>query len=177
MVYDLSQIHVLVVDQDDHVTSTWRWLLEGLGVARWQHVPDAAAAWKVLCAHGIRSGRDRVDALICRWELPAAEGDLSDGLDLIRRLRNEPASPNPFLPAIIVTATITRERVREALDAGVNELLVLPLSAKSLEIRLREVIDKPRKFVRGGGYFGPDRRRFTRPDYPGPFRRAEDAEE
>ena len=35
MVYDLSQIHVLVVDQDDHVTSTWRWLLEGLGVARW----------------------------------------------------------------------------------------------------------------------------------------------
>lgn len=177
MVYDLSQIHLLIVDQDERMTATWRGLLNGLGITRWQQAATAAEAWDVLCARGIRSGGDRIDALICRWELPVAEGEMVDGLDLIRRLRGDPVSPNPFLPAIIVTATITRERVREALDAGVNELLVLPLSAKSLETRLREVIEKPRKFVRGSGYFGPDRRRFTRPDYPGPFRRDEDAEE
>lgn len=174
MVYDLSQIELLIVDQEDGMAATWRSLLKGFGINQPLLAPDAASAWNLLNARRLQGGAGRIDALICRWELPGAEGDMVDGLDLVRRLRNDPVSPNPFLPAIIVTATITRERVREALDAGVNELLVLPLSAKSVETRLREVIEKPRKFVRGGGYFGPDRRRFTRPDYPGPFRRGED---
>ncbi|HEX6958545.1 MAG TPA: hypothetical protein VF194_11225 [Ferrovibrio sp.] len=179
MAYDLSQIDLLIVDRDE---TAWRGLLGGLGIRQPRFVPDARRAWAALAEAQAGSAK-AVDILICRWELPhseeskgaadvAAEG--GTGLDLIRELRRGAASPAPFMPAILVTATITRERVREALDAGVNEILVLPLSAKSVEARLREIIERPRKFIRGGTYFGPDRRRTARADYPGPYRRQDD---
>jgi two-component system, chemotaxis family, chemotaxis protein CheY len=167
MSYDLSRLNLLIVEGESTMAATWRSLLGGFGIREPVIAPNGAKALEMLLAP---SG-GRPDILICRWELPGAN-DVSDGLDIVRRLRSDPASPMPFLPAIVATATITRERVREALDAGVNEVLVLPLSAKALETRLREVVEKPRKFVRGGGYFGPDRRRFARPDYPGPYRRS-----
>lgn len=168
MPYGLSRLNLLVVESEAGMAATWRSMLGGLGIQGVVLVPDSREAWKALAPGGARP-----DILLCRWELPGAEEAL-DGLALIRRLRSDPASPVPFLPAIIATATITRERIREALDAGANEVLVLPLSAKALETRLREVVEKPRKFVRGGGYFGPDRRRFARPDYPGPYRRSDE---
>ena len=168
MAYDLSRLDLLIVDADASMAASWRSLLGGLGIRNPVVVASGTEAWAALARPG-----GRPDIVICRWELPGAE-DAMSGLDLVRRLRGDPASPAPFLPVIIATATITRERVREALDAGVHEVLVLPLSAKALETRLRETIDRPRKFVRGGGYFGPDRRRFTRPDYPGPYRRSEE---
>lgn len=170
MPYELSRLNVLVVEADDSMAATWRGLLGGLGIRTPQIVPTGMQAWAGL-APQIPGGRP--DIVICRWELPGA-AEAVNGLELVRRLRGDPASPAPFLPVIVATATITRERVREALDAGVHELLLLPLSAKALETRLRDVVDRPRRFVRGGGYFGPDRRRFTRPDYPGPYRRGEE---
>lgn len=171
MPYDLSRLNLLIVDGESTMAATWRSLLGGFGIREPVIVASGARAWEKL----LPQGGTRPDILICRWELPAAEA-AADGLDFVRRLRRDPASPMPFLPVIVATATITRERVRAALDAGVNEVLVLPLSAKALETRLREVVEKPRRFVRGGGYFGPDRRRFARPDYPGPYRRSGEAD-
>ena len=168
MPYDLSRLDLLVVEAEDSMAASWRSLLGGLGIRDPLIVTSSTQAWAAMSRPG-----SRPDIIICRWELPGME-DAMSGLDLARRLRSDPDSPAPFLPLIIATATITRERVREALDAGVHEVLVLPLSAKALETRLREIVDKPRKFVRGGGYFGPDRRRFARPDYPGPYRRSEE---
>lgn len=171
MPYDLSRLDLLIVEAEAGMVASWRSLLGGLGIRDPAIVASITQAWTALT----RRDGVRPDVVICRWELPGAE-DAMSGLDLVHRLRGDPASPAPFLPVIIATATVTRERVREALDAGVHEVLVLPLSAKALETRLREIVDRPRKFVRGGGYFGPDRRRFTRPDYPGPYRRNEEKE-
>lgn len=168
MPYDLSRLDLLVVEAEDSMAASWRSLLGGFGIRNPLVVASGTEAWAALSRPG-----SRPDIIICRWELPGT-GEAMGGVDLARRLRSDPESPAPFLPFIIATATITRERVREALDAGVHEVLVLPLSAKALEARLRETVDKPRRFVRGGGYFGPDRRRFTRPDYPGPYRRHEE---
>ncbi|HLT78954.1 MAG TPA: response regulator [Ferrovibrio sp.] len=166
MPYELSRLNLLIVEGEAAMAATWRSLLGGFGIREPAIVADRAKAWDLL-----RERQSRPDVLICRWEPPAA-GDAADGLDLVRQLRRDPDSPMPFLPVIVATATVTRERIREALDAGVNEVLVLPLSPKALETRLREVVEKPRPFVRSSGYFGPDRRRFARPDYPGPFRRS-----
>lgn len=179
MPYDLSRLDLLLVEPDSSMQATWRSLLNGLGIRRPLCVPGAAQAWVALADNAGDEGSDgkisrgKIDAMVCRWELPGPDGE-NDGLALARRLRRDPASPNPFLPIILATATVTRERVRAALDAGVNEILVLPPSAKALETRLREIIERPRKFVRGEGYFGPDRRRQVRADHAGPFRRSED---
>jgi CheY-like chemotaxis protein len=168
MAYDLSRLQLLIVEADEAMQATWRGLLAGFGIRRPAMLRSSREAWATLAAGAV----PKPDLLICRWELPGGDS----GLDLVSRLRHDPESPAPFLPAILVTASITRERVGQALGAGVHEILVLPLSAKALESRLREVVEKPRKFIRAPGYFGPDRRRLVRPDYAGPFRRKADRE-
>ncbi len=172
MPYDLNRLNLLVVEPDADVASTWRRLTATLRIKTPHIVPNSAQAWTLLKgvpqANGSVAGL-HVDAVIVRWELPG-----EDGLNLITRLRRDPDSPAPFLPAVIVTGTVTRERIRRALDAGINEVLALPLAPKAVESRLREMVERPRKFIRDGGYFGPDRRRQVRTDYAGPFRRAAD---
>lgn len=172
MPYDLNRLELLVVESDADVASTWRRLLATLRIKPPNIVTDAEQAWTLLKgapqADGSVAGM-RIDAVIVRWELAD-----EDGLDLVTRLRRDPESPAPFLPAAIVTSVVTRERIRRALDAGVNEVLALPLAPKTVESRLREMVERPRKFIRDGGYFGPDRRRQVRADYAGPFRRAAD---
>jgi FixJ family two-component response regulator len=99
-----------------------------------------------------------------------------DGIDFVRLLRNSPDSPNQLAPVIMVTGHSTFARVNEARDAGVNEFLCKPLTARGVIERLHEAIEHPRRYVRSGDYFGPDRRRRVDPTYSGPRRRSTDAE-
>jgi two-component system chemotaxis response regulator CheY len=64
--------------------------------------------------------------------------------------------------------------VHEARDAGVDEFLAKPLTAKGVIERMTQVIDHPRPYVRAESYFGPDRRRRADPNYRGPWRREKD---
>ncbi|HEX2561707.1 response regulator, partial [Phenylobacterium sp.] len=98
-----------------------------------------------------------------------------DGIEFVRRLRNAPDSPNQMAPVIMVTGHFTLAKVAEARDAGVNEFLSKPLTARGVIERLQRVIEQPRPFVRTDSYFGPDRRRRQDPEYRGPKRRKSDA--
>lgn len=82
-------------------------------------------------------------------------------------------STHPFVPVIMVTGHSEKSRVYEALNAGVNEFLVKPVSAKGLYSRLISVIERPRPFVRSKTFFGPDRRRRADPTYRDAERREE----
>lgn len=167
MPYDLSRLALLIVESDPAVVTTWRRLLTTLKIRDARFVPGVTQAWALLS--NSQDDESAFDIVISRWELA---GD--DGLNLVRRLRRDEASPSPFLPVVLVTQTVTRERVLQALQAGVHEILVLPLAPKAVETRLREIVERPRKFIRNDSYFGPDRRRQLRPGYAGPFRRAVD---
>ena len=50
-------------------------------------------------------------------------------------------------------------------------ILSKPVVPRDLYLRLVQLVDKPRQFVRTDTYFGPDRRRRDDPDYKGPERR------
>ncbi len=95
-----------------------------------------------------------------------------DGIDFVRLLRNSPDSPNPMLPVIMITGHSTQARVFEARDAGVNEFLSKPVTARGVIERIAQVVENSRPFVRTPDYFGPDRRRRNDPHWHGPFRRA-----
>ena len=82
-----------------------------------------------------------------------------DGLDFVRLVRTAKDSPNPYVPIIMLTGHTEYQRVCEARDAGVNEFLAKPISAKALYMRFASIIDNPRPFIRTKTYFGPDRRR------------------
>ena len=97
-----------------------------------------------------------------------------DGIDFVRLLRNSPDSPNPMVPVIIVSGHSTAGKVGEARDAGANEFLVKPVTARGVIDRIQRVIENPRAFVRAEDYFGPDRRRRDDENYKGPRRRASD---
>ncbi len=101
-----------------------------------------------------------------------------DGLDFVRLIRKGEDSPNPYLPIILLTGYTELERVTEARDAGVTEILAKPISIEALHSRIVSIIEKPRPFIKAKHYFGPDRRRGRRAErYEGPPRRKDDAVE
>jgi two-component system chemotaxis response regulator CheY len=91
-----------------------------------------------------------------------------DGVQFTQLVRQSPDSPDPFLPIIMLTGFAERHRVFEARDAGVTEIVVKPVTARSLLDRINTVIFKPRPFIRTEDYFGPCRRRRDDPAYDGP---------
>ncbi len=97
-----------------------------------------------------------------------------DGLDLAKHIRNDDDSPNKYLPIIMVTGHSERSRVLQAINAGVNEYLAKPVRPIDLFERMVSLIERPRRFVRTPGYFGPDRRRRQEAKYDGPWRRSTD---
>ena len=79
-----------------------------------------------------------------------------------------------MIPVIMITGHSTMRRVAEARDAGVNELLAKPLTARGVLERLNRIVEHPRPFIRTADYFGPDRRRRADPKFAGPWRRSTD---
>ncbi len=75
-------------------------------------------------------------------------------------LRDEVVTKNPFSAAIVFSSKITRTTVRRVISIGFDELLSIPFSAEDLFGRINNFSNVDRKFIRVGGYFGPERRRF-----------------
>jgi DNA-binding response OmpR family regulator len=59
------------------------------------------------------------------------------------------------VPIIMLTGHGERSRVIEAVQVGVNEFLLKPVSSKALYTRLVSVLTNPRPVVRTGSYYGP----------------------
>ena len=97
--------------------------------------------------------------------------DTINCVEFTRMVRTNEDSPNHFLPIIMITGHSERSRVNAARDAGVNEFLVKPVTAKGLMERLSLIVNRPRNFVKSKQYFGPDRRRRADPNFSGEERR------
>jgi two-component system, chemotaxis family, chemotaxis protein CheY len=158
--YDLLKI--LVVDDNHYMRVLLAEILRAIGVKEIYEANDGA--------EGLQTMRDHsVDVVMTDLAMQPL-----DGIDFVRLLRNSPDSPNQLCPVIMITGHSTLQRVNEARDAGVNEFLAKPLTARGVIERLHQVVENPREFVRSEGYFGPDRRRRPDPSYTGPWRRSTD---
>ncbi len=120
--------------------------LSGFGIRDVSEAIDAKEAFELFKATD-------PDIVITDWRMPP-----TDGLDLVRRIRTDPESTNPYLPIIMLTGFTELHRVKQARDAGVTAFLAKPISAAALYKRLCSVVDDRRPFVRVGDFFGPDRR-------------------
>mgnify|MGYP006288201883 CR=1 FL=1 len=157
----LSKLRIAVVDDNAAMRGIVRAVLASLGCENVHEASDADAAMALLQS-------EQIDILILDWKMTP-----TDGLALVRTLRDPETSPNPFLPVIMLTAYAEPSKVREARDAGVTEFMVKPFSAEALYRRLAVIVNRPRPFVRTKAFFGPDRRRLEAA-FDGPERR-EDA--
>ncbi|MBT5459160.1 MAG: response regulator [Rhodospirillaceae bacterium] len=163
--YVLDALNVLVVDDNRHMRSLVQSILHALGVKNVVEAGDAAQAFKELLHFN-------ADVIIADWHMEPL-----DGLDFVRLVRTAKDSPNPYVPIIMLSGYTEYRRVTEARDAGINEFLAKPISAKSLYLRFASIIDNPRPFIRTKSYFGPDRRRQNLGPPRGTAERRKDAQE
>jgi DNA-binding response OmpR family regulator len=77
-------------------------------------------------------------------------------------------------PVIMISAQATAAAIIGARDAGVHEFLRKPFTIKDLVRRLEAVATRPRDWIEGIGYVGPDRRRFNSGNYAGMLKRRVD---
>lgn len=162
MPYQMHKISVLVVEDNLPMLEITKSLLLTFGVGHVITAQNGEIGFKRFCELN-------PDIVIADWMMKPV-----DGISLTRVIRNDPKSPNPFVPLILMTGFSEKRRVFQARDAGVTEFLVKPFNARDLYKRLVQVIERPRQFVRATDFFGPDRRRRSHGPYDGPMRRESD---
>jgi CheY-like chemotaxis protein len=158
----LHKLRLLLVDDNAAMRGIVRTVLSAFGCVNVFEASTAKQAMDVLRAEAI-------DLMILDWKMQPV-----DGTALVRRLRADPSERLTYLPIIMLTAYAEPAKVKEARDAGVTEFLVKPFSSEGLYMRLANIVNRPRPFVRTKSFFGPDRRRFIG-EFDGQDRREEAA--
>ena len=158
----IESLKVLVVEDNVHMRALIRSVLYALGVRTVLEAGDGESGFD-------QFRQENADLILTDLSMAPR-----DGIVLTRLVRNAPDSPNPYVPVIMVTAHTERHRVEAARDAGVTEFLAKPMTIHKLFLRLLEIVERPRAYIRCDDYFGPDRRRRIDVDHGGPWRRHED---
>lgn len=139
----------------------------------------------LLNAMGIRRIVECLEGADALKQLPLVKPDFiltdlsmapMDGIHFTRAVRYLPDESECVIPIIMVTGHTERRRIEAARDAGVTEILAKPITAAGLFQRIEEIVLRPRPFVRSPEYCGPCRRRQSKADYAGPWRRKTDAQ-
>ena len=155
----LAKLKVLVVDDNQHMTSIVKTILRGFGVKDSFEAHNADDALDLLRSQPF-------DLIVLDYAM-----DPVDGPQLARMIRTGPESSHTFAPIIMLTAYAEKSKVEAARDAGVTEFCAKPVSAAELYRKVRVAINAPRSFIRTPLYFGPDRRRRDDLSYDGKERR------
>lgn len=100
-------------------------------------------------------------------------GQTLDGESFARRIRKSSLTCRR-VPIIMVTAEATATSIKGARDVGIHEFLRKPFTSTDLFRRIENVALKPRDWIEGIAYIGPDRRRFNSGEYAGPKKRKQD---
>jgi len=159
-----DQLRALVVEDNKHMRMLLRSLLMALDIKEVHEAADGQEAFEVLRAH-------QPDLVLTDLTMRPV-----DGIAFTRLVRLSEASPNPYVPIIMVTGHTERQMVEGARDAGVTEFLAKPVTVHNLFLRIAEIVERPRPYVRCATYFGPDRRRHADENYHGPWRRQSDVQ-
>jgi DNA-binding response OmpR family regulator len=93
------------------------------------------------------------DLVILDWEMPSPNGP-----EFMRTVRSPEEFPLPDVPVIMLTGYSERSRVIEAMQLGVNEYLLKPVSSTALLARIVSILVHPRRMIRCGDYYGPEPR-------------------
>lgn len=129
-------IRVLVVDDFPTMRRIVKNLLKQIG---FEHIDEAENGQQAL--EKLKVGG--YGLVITDWNMPVMEG-----IDLLRNIRKTEGIKD--IPVLMVTAEAEKEKVIEAIKAGVDNYIVKPFTAEVLKEKLEKVADK-KKSLRAGG--------------------------
>jgi two-component system chemotaxis response regulator CheY len=162
---NFDYLKTLVVEDNPHMRTLLRSLLNALGVKQVFEAADGSEALTELRAH-------KPDFVLTDLSMKPM-----DGIEFTRLVRTSQDMPNPYVPIVMVTGHTERNCIEIARDAGVTEILAKPITVQKLYSRIAEIVERPRPFVRCQEYFGPDRRRHANDEFGGPWRRHDDLDD
>ena len=155
--YDISGLRVLTVDKHAAIRTLLQNILREFGLREISEATSPEQGFETFNA-------TNPDLVLTDW------APNFDGLNLVRKIRNDEASQNPHAPILMITAFNEDNHLDQAMDAGMTGYLSKPLSPKLLYMRIASVIENKRPFIRTNRFLGHDRRRFHKP-LQGPDRR------
>jgi PleD family two-component response regulator len=158
LVSSLASLKVCIVDADGDMRRMICEAMNSLGISQIRECADTSLAKQVV-------GEFKPD--LC---LVDADTGPVDAIAFVKQVREADEGPHSETQFIMMIGHANTRRVIQARNAGVDEFLVKPISARGLHSRLLTLVDNPRLFVRTVNYTGPDRRRHCRP-FDGPDRR------
>ncbi len=123
-----SNIKVLVVDDFATMRKIIRNILGQLGIKNVDEADDGSTAWPKLQAN-------KYDIVMCDWNMPNMTG-----LDLLKNVRKHNDLKNT--PFLMVTTEALKDNIVAAAQAGVNNYIVKPFNAATLEKKLKQIFNK-----------------------------------
>jgi len=129
-------LNVLVVDDFPTMRRIVKNLLKQLG---FEHIDEAEDGAQAL----IRLRGGNFGLVISDWNMPNMEG-----IELLRNVRKEP-EPLRDIPFLMVTAEAEKEKVIEAIKAGVDNYVVKPFTAEILKEKLEKIAEKKKSLKAG----------------------------
>lgn len=118
---------VMVVDDSSVMRQIIKNNLKQLGfeLANLLDAEDGEEAMKRISEGG-------VDLVISDWNMPKMTG-----IDFLKTVRSDGALKE--LPFLMVTSEADKEKIMEAVQAGVNQYIVKPFNANQLEEKIKEI--------------------------------------
>ena len=122
------EMKVLAVDDFPTMRRIVKTLLRQLGYANISEAEDGQAALAKL-------QQEKFDLVLLDWNMPRMTG-----LELLKAIRSDDTLRH--IPVVMITAEGRKEDVLEAVKAGVNNFIVKPFTAETLEEKLNKVLEK-----------------------------------
>jgi tetratricopeptide (TPR) repeat protein len=117
---------ILVAEPRDALRNAIVGTLEQLGFKTVRQARNGTEAWAIL-------NQRQVNLLLADWNMPEISG-----LPLLKVIRTD--SRLDCLPVILVCDRVTKSQVVEAGEAGVSEILLLPLNGAKLKSKLEQAM-------------------------------------
>ncbi len=121
----MSVLKILIVDDETPIRDMIRVALELAGFNCIEAESAMTAMPKIV--------DERPDLILLDWMMPEVSG-----IELLRRLRREDSTRE--IPVILLTAKIEEQNAVQGLDAGADDYVTKPFSARELMARIKAVL-------------------------------------
>ncbi len=122
----MSQIRLLLVDDEERFLNTTRILLEKRGVENTQAVTNGADALRIL-------QKERIDVVVLDVKMPGM-----DGVEVLRRIKQE----HPLVEVIMLTGHASVESAVDGLKLGAFDYVMKPIDVQDLLAKIEEAHGK-----------------------------------